>query len=704
MRKLLISFSLVFLILLYTFNDLYAQKAGYHDLGKLVVGFINSGENSLESYFGSATTFTYPQGFYHRELLQLWFNVFVTRSWINAQGGKLDGAYWTPEKNNPGIGKGISITTYKRFQPPTTIVNGMDITKPFIGKVDHNIVSDCYIDFTMKTMDVLGLLQRHQSWTYTNPYHDDYIIIRQDNKFTGDYDDDPDQDAPNQTIELAWYDGFCPDIPREAAESLPSRTDWGSGHTWVTWDSYNNYMNLSKSPFLVKNRDRKDLLISYAYNDDDIQTKAPLGYTTTQAKKYYDDRGVPDPKTGMFLGAVYSGFVVFHADKSASITSDDINEPKSLSWQTHSEFWSKLWRNGLWDFVTNPNNRPPAQWEFEGFPHNQITGGNMFIVQGVGPYSMNIGDDFTCVYALGVGSIDEDLCYTEGQKWWNWYWDLAGDKLDDVGKNALIATGKDSLFLNFNRAYYAFSKNMNIADPLPAPNIEVTSGPDQIEIKWGYTDPNLYKDPDTGFEDFYKWKLYRKIGTFEIDDPSDLSAYRKYELIGTFDKSTTSYIDKNVTRGVQYHYCVTALDDGSQNKDDIFPGSKLESSYYVNRSKLGAVAYKPGLNSVEGVLIVPNPYSISTGLTNMLNWPGSPDEVRFMNLPPYCTLKIYTSTGDLVKTIEHTSGSGDEAWLNLRTESNQRPASGVYILLIDNAKDLDKNPLPKKMYKFVIVR
>ncbi len=87
-----------------------------------------------------------------------------------------------------------------------------------------------------------------------------------------------------------------------------------------------------------------------------------------------------------------------------------------------------------------------------------------------------------------------------------------------------------------------------------------------------------------------------------------------------------------------------------------------------------------------------------------MNWPGKPDEIRFMNLPAYCTLKIYTATGDLIKTMEHISGSGDEAWLNLRTEYNQRPVSGVYILVVDNAKDLNKESLPKKIYKFVIVR
>jgi len=87
-----------------------------------------------------------------------------------------------------------------------------------------------------------------------------------------------------------------------------------------------------------------------------------------------------------------------------------------------------------------------------------------------------------------------------------------------------------------------------------------------------------------------------------------------------------------------------------------------------------------------------------------MNYTGKTNNILFVNLPAYCTLKIYTATGDLIKTLEHTSGSGDQAWGSMRTDANQSPVSGVYILVVTNAKDVDKNPLPKKMYKFVIVR
>jgi len=704
MKKCLPGFLLIFVVLIFVFNPVYGQKAATHDLGKLYVAFQGDNQNILEGYRGIAQ-FQYPNGWYNRQMLMMWTNVFTAKNWIDENGDKPDIVHWTPEKNNPGMGRSVSMTTYKRFKPCTIIIDNRDITMLFIGIVDPSIPSDIYTNYVYRTADVIGLESTSQHWTYTNTNHDDYMLIRQDVTFTGDLDADGERDLPDQTIQLAWADCFAPDIPRAAAESLPSRTDWYSGHSWSTWDSYNNYMDLNKWPILVTGKSRNDLLISYNYNDDDINYKAPRGYDESEVINYYDSRGVPDPKTGMFLAAAYEGMAIFHTDKSATNTSDDITNPKSLSWTGHSDYWSKMWRNGIWDFITNPTNRTLPKWEYEGFAHNEMSGTqNMFQVQGVGPYDISIGQDFTAVYAIAAGSIDQDVCYTEGQKWWNWYWDLSGEKLDNAGKNALIATSKDSLFLNLNRAYWAYSKNYDIPDPLPAPNIEVSSGPDRNEIEWGYSDPSFFKDPDTGADDFYQWRLYRKKGAFEVDHVTDIGNYYPYELIGTFDRGTTSYMDNSAERGVAYHYCVTAVDDGSQNTSGLFPGQKLESSYYANRTPLAVVAFKPGLNISDEVVVVPNPYSVSTGIENMMNWPGAPNQVRFMNLPAYCTLKIYTSTGDLVKTIDHQSGSGDEAWINLRTDFNQYPSSGVYILVVDDPKDLEKNPLPRQFVKFVIVR
>jgi hypothetical protein len=60
-------------------------------------------------------------------------------------------------------------------------------------------------------------------------------------------------------------------------------------------------------------------------------------------------------------------------------------------------------------------------------------------------------------------------------------------------------------------------------------------------------------------------------------------------------------------------------------------------------------------------------------------------------------------TGDLIKTIEHVSGSADDEW-NLITESNQFVASGVYILKVTNAENLARESIDGTIEKFVVIR
>ena len=69
----------------------------------------------------------------------------------------------------------------------------------------------------------------------------------------------------------------------------------------------------------------------------------------------------------------------------------------------------------------------------------------------------------------------------------------------------------------------------------------------------------------------------------------------------------------------------------------------------------------------------------------------------FYNIPGQCTIKIFTERGDLITTIEHTDGSGDEAW-NSITDFRQVIVSGLYIAYIETP---DGESIHKK---FIIIR
>ncbi|MCP4634367.1 MAG: T9SS type A sorting domain-containing protein, partial [candidate division Zixibacteria bacterium] len=79
------------------------------------------------------------------------------------------------------------------------------------------------------------------------------------------------------------------------------------------------------------------------------------------------------------------------------------------------------------------------------------------------------------------------------------------------------------------------------------------------------------------------------------------------------------------------------------------------------------------------IKVVPNPY-IAWNMTQ-----NSPDDrnILFNNLPDLCTIRIYTLSGDLVKTIEHIDGTGTDN-LNLLSTDGLLFAAGIYIYHVES--------------------
>ena len=83
----------------------------------------------------------------------------------------------------------------------------------------------------------------------------------------------------------------------------------------------------------------------------------------------------------------------------------------------------------------------------------------------------------------------------------------------------------------------------------------------------------------------------------------------------------------------------------------------------------------------------------------------------FLNIPPYCIIKIFTERGDLIKTIKHNDGSGDESWDSL-SQTRQLVSSGIYIAhfgVTENYFNPTTNDLifqngDQTLIKFLIIR
>ncbi len=111
-----------------------------------------------------------------------------------------------------------------------------------------------------------------------------------------------------------------------------------------------------------------------------------------------------------------------------------------------------------------------------------------------------------------------------------------------------------------------------------------------------------------------------------------------------------------------------------------------QGDYFQFSTSSGKVDKKAAQNSLNKIAVVPNPYiSANAWEVRNLNQSGRGERrVDFIHLPQTCTIRIYTVSGQLVKTLEKEGGTTDGtlSW-NLTTEDGMDLAYGLYIFHVD---------------------
>ncbi|MBU1101806.1 MAG: hypothetical protein KKA84_15520 [Bacteroidetes bacterium] len=121
-----------------------------------------------------------------------------------------------------------------------------------------------------------------------------------------------------------------------------------------------------------------------------------------------------------------------------------------------------------------------------------------------------------------------------------------------------------------------------------------------------------------------------------------------------------------------------------------YNGLRDGDSFSISFNQESFVADDVDLSNVR---VVPNPYIVTSKYEALQNV----REIKFMYLPPECTISVYTLSGTLVKTIYHDNGEGSLSW-NLLTDWNQAMAFGVYVYVVEDPsgnKHIDKFALIK---------
>jgi hypothetical protein len=226
---------------------------------------------------------------------------------------------------------------------------------------------------------------------------------------------------------------------------------------------------------------------------------------------------------------------------------------------------------------------------------------------------------------------------------------------DSVTVDFAFVGGEDeqSLLAHADYAQFAADIDYKLPTPPPSPRLHVESGAGRLDLYWDDSPESTVDSTSSapGFHDFEGYRVY--LGTSR----SDLRRVAQFDVIDTtgfntgFDGIRLPVPKQVGTRTYNYKYSVSALRDGfnywgAVTSYDIGDQSTPSLESGVTQNKFLAVPMPAHGESSAGVTVFPNPYRVEA------RW----DQGRlardhylwFANLPPSCTLRIYTLSGDLV--------------------------------------------------------
>ncbi len=571
----------------------------------------------------------------------------------------------------------LSNKKYTRVRLPNVIVNGSRETRLLDWRSGHKVYKKSTLASDEKIITVwttnVGVTVTRNSYAFANRKHDSYIILEHVFQNTGNVNGSTgSRELANQNLHDVYFGFIFRFLP---SGDIGHEQMGGERDDWVHY--YGNRL--------------ADTLrgLWYCY-DGDSQRKAG------------DDIGDPSDINGEFLSPQYVGAGVIHADKAYNDDSDDPSQPatvnywagdrarshtkgdpeQTLYFELNSGIQSHGTDTGAFTHPWNPEIQGP--WVFMAF----------------GPYDIPYNKEVRIVIYNAVGMISRKKAIEYGQQWKNGeltYNGLTGDE----AKDAIVATGKDSLFLYASRAEKTWKNGLaSVPDGPPTPdNFKLNSGPGRIDLEWDPVDDK--EDPDTGELDFAGYRLYRTEGFYTNEYT------RIWECGGSSGiPVSNSYTDRNVERGKNYYYYVTAYDEQGN-----------ESSYFSNRNyQYAAVPFLGARSKLDSVYVVPNPFH-AQGLVyggsleeDYKEIPRKEDQIRFVGLPAQATIRIFTVSGDLVSTLHHPNPenplsvpeSSGEAYFQI-SQSWQTIKSGVYFYHVEGW-DLDGNYLGSTTGKFVVIR
>jgi hypothetical protein len=641
---------------------------------------------------------------------------FAVKDFTDEKGTEFDrriskGGYYSTGRGEMFPGPMESISW---IDPPTVFVDGLQSFQfPIVyDEVDESI--DGAGQLTTVTDTEVGITLKRRVIGFNNEYHDNYHIIEYTYTNTGELTEERGT-LPEQTLEDVYFAQVRNYEVNETGSSIA-----GNGGGW----GRNMLNDVVGDDLKEYNTDFRAQYTWLAYEPGFSEWNSIGGPAITD--NFYTV--FEGDTVGRLSSAQFAGFVTLHADQSAIDNTNDPDQPSVMGYISngHGALTSKpgseeqartdyeilegggfQGRGGygshadriVGDPVATPET--PQEWRQRMAGQTQdpgvdIEGFNNFTAYG--PYTLAPGESVRIVVAEGVAGLGWEARVAIGSEYkaaWRdgdenrpISYDADGDGQIDpdetMSKNEWVLTSRDSLFAMFERARANYESDYSIPrPPKPPGEVIVSSGPDRITLEWS----SYAGESPAGFE------IYRTARRPEGD-------YTGYELVAGIDElgpNATRFEDETVQRGVSYFYYIQSVGEVNNDPTGMTPtGVRLRSSRaYTQTYDPAFLRREPGEN-LESTRVVPNPFTITAD--SEVRWPDQRDKIGFLDIPGDCTISIYTETGELVESIRHDDGSGDEYW-NLTTSSEQLVVSGIYWAVIQDHQTGDQ-----VVKRFVIIR
>ena len=171
-----------------------------------------------------------------------------------------------------------------------------------------------------------------------------------------------------------------------------------------------------------------------------------------------------------------------------------------------------------------------------------------------------------------------------------------------------------------------------------------------------------------------------------------------YDLLGIVNYPYDSVTSVTPFAFPEYYSWLIGFDDAVYNPSigDVFTieSAPLNSPGDEFLFSVDGIDAADASDDLKDVKVVPDPY-IAQYSAKVETAEGE-SALEFQNIPTECTIRIYTMSGDLVQTLNHTDGTGSERW-NLLSGSQQQIASGIYIFHVES-------PFGNRIGRFAVIK